>query len=365
LPGFSILVPGFRSSLFDSKMAQKLRFALIGCGVIGRLRAAALAESASCSLAVVSDVDEARGREVAAKHGAGYEKDWRAALDGRVDAVIVSTPPPLHVENCVASFERGKHVLCEKPLARTPAECRQILEASQKSGRHLATGFNYRFYPAIQAIHGIFTAGGIGELDHIRAYTGHPGGKEFSHPWVHDVSVVGGGAMMDNGIHILDLTLYFLGQPTEVKGFRTHRIWNFEGCEDNAFALVRNTRGNIAQVQASWSEWRGYRWWIEVYGTRGMLRASYPPMLASATTLDDGGAKHTRRFLFPTFQVEERLRGPYWTVQQSFVPEFECFARAARGEATSAATGVDGARAVEVAHAVYLGSDSGGSVAVG
>jgi predicted dehydrogenase len=237
-----------------------------------------------------------------------------------------------------------------------------IVEAAQKAARHLATGFNYRFYPAIEAIHSIFRAGGIGELDHIRSYTGHPGGKEFSHPWVHDVSVVGGGALMDNGIHILDLTQYFLGDVAEVKGFRTHRVWKFDGCEDNAFALLRNAKGNIAQVQASWSEWRGYRWWIEVYGTRGMLRASYPPMMARATTIAEDGAKRTRRFLFPAFQVEERVRGPYWTVQQSFVPEFECFARAARGEKTNAATGKDGMRAVEIAHAVYHGNESGRSV---
>jgi predicted dehydrogenase len=329
--------------------------------VIGRLRAAALRESATCALAVVSDIDEARGREVARSCGAAFEKDWRAAIDDRVDAVLVSTPPPLHVENCVTAFARGKHVLCEKPLARTPAECRAIVDAATKSGKYLGTGFNYRFYPAIDAIHKIFVEGGIGELDHIRSYTGHPGGKEFSHAWVHDVKIVGGGAMMDNGIHILDLTQYFLGPVAEVKGFRTHGVWKFDGCEDNGFALLRNTRGNIAQVQASWSEWRGYRWWIEVYGTRGMLRASYPPMMAQATRIADGN-RRAQRFLFPAFQVKERMRGPYWTVQQSFVPEMDCFARAVRGEKTDAATGDEGARAVEIAHAVYAGNDSGVSI---
>ncbi len=345
-------------------MAERVRFALIGAGVIGKLRAAALAESASCALAVVSDIDEARGREVAALGNAAYEKDWRAALDERVDAVIVSTPPPLHVEHCVTAFERGKHVLCEKPLARTPDECRAIVAAAAVSGKHLATGFNYRFYPAVAAIHKIFAEGGIGELDHIRGYTGHPGGKEFSHPWVHDVKIVGGGALMDNGIHLLDLVLYFLGAPAEVKGYRTHRVWNFEGCEDNAFAQIRNAAGNIAQLQASWSEWRGYRWWVEVYGTRGMLRASYPPMMAQAVTFGAEGREKsaTERFLFPGFQVKERMHGPYWTVQQSFLPEFDGFARAVRGEKTNAATGEDGLRAVEVAHAVYTASGGGSSV---
>jgi predicted dehydrogenase len=344
-------------------MAEKLRFALIGCGVIGQLRAEALAHSSRCKLAVACDVDVARGQALAERYSAAFEADWRAALDERVDAVIVSTPPPSHPENCLAAFERGKHVLCEKPLARTPAEARAIVEAANRTSRHLATGFNYRFYPAIEAIRGIFDAGEIGELDHIRSYTGHPGGKEFSHPWVHDVSVVGGGALMDNGIHLLDLTQYFLGPPVEVKGFRTHGTWKFEGCEDNAFALLRNAAGNIATVHASWSEWRGYQWRIEVYGTRGMLRASYPPMMAQAALLDAARAqKSTRRFLFPAFQVKERLRGPYWTVAQSFVPEFECFAESVAGKRTCAATGLDGLRAVEIAHAVYEGHGTGQSV---
>jgi predicted dehydrogenase len=344
-------------------MAQELRLALIGCGDIGALRAGALAQKPGARLALACDVDGGRAAALGKQFGAETATDWHAALGAGVDAVLVSTPPPLHVEMCCAALRAGKHVLCEKPLARNPEECRTILEAARQSGRHLATGFNYRFYPAILAAREVLDSGRIGELDHIRSYAGHPGGSEFTHPWVHDPAVMGGGALVDNGIHILDLTRYFLGEVAQVKGYRTGHVWNFEGCEDNAFALLENAAGRVAQLQASWSEWRGYRWRIEIYGTRGCVRASYPPMYAEATWSPKlGDRPQKQRFLFPSFQVQERLKSYRFTVIQSFIEEFRCFARAAAGEKTAAATGLDGARAVEIAHAVYHSSRSGETV---
>ncbi len=343
-------------------MTEPIRVALIGCGEIGQLRADALAQTPRLRLSVVSDVDTSRARSLAGRHQARSESDWRRAIADEVDAVIVSTPPPLHAEMCIEAFEHGKHVLCEKPLARNPQECRQILAAAQLRKRHLATGFNYRFYPAIVMARRILHSGCIGELDHIRSYAGHPGGSEFTHPWVHDVNVMGGGALVDNGIHILDLTRYFLGEVAEVKGFCTGHVWQFEGCEDNAFALLRSPAGRIATLQASWSEWRGYRFWIEVFGTRGCVRSSYPPMFVQATWSEKPGARvHRENFFFPWFQFVERLRTYRWTVVRSFIEELAQFARAIAGETTEAATGFDGLRAVEIAHAVYESSASGGS----
>ncbi len=341
-----------------------MKVGLIGCGEIGRLRAAAIARLKAIRLAAVSDIDAARALAVSERCGAAVEPDWRSLVRREeLDAVIVSTPPHLHAEMCIEALNAGKHVLCEKPLARTPEECRAMLAAAARSGRLLATGFNYRFYPAIVAARSILDSGRIGQLDHIRSYAGHPGGAEFTHPWVHDVKVMGGGALLDNGIHILDLTRYFLGEVVEVKGFSTDNVWGFEGCEDNGFALLRSAEGRIASVQASWSEWRGYRFWLEVYGTRGCVRASYPPMLTQAVWFDEPGGRPRRKlYIFPAMQVLERLRSYRWTVIRSFVEEFKSFPRALRGEPTPLALGRDGMRAVEIAHAVYRASREGKSV---
>lgn len=341
-----------------------MRLGLIGCGIIGVLRAEAIAQLDGFRLTAVADADAGRARAMAGRFGALVDADWRSLVRRPdIDAVIVSTPPPLHAPMCIEALEAGKHVLCEKPLARSPEEGRPILEAAERSGRLLAVGFNYRFYPAIVKAREILDSGLIGELDHIRSYTGHPGGREFSHPWVHEADVMGGGALVDNGIHTIDLTRYFLGEVSEVKGFATSNVWGFAGCEDNAFALLRSPVGKVASLQASWSEWRGYRWAIEIYGTRGCVRASYPPMLTQAVWMDRAGGRRRRRMhIFPLFQVIERLRSPQWTVRQSFMAELPAFSRAIAGEKTVIAVGRDGLRAVEIAHAAYRGSRDGATV---
>lgn len=341
-----------------------MRLGLIGCGIIGALRAEAIARLEGFRLTVVSDVASGRAQAVGDRFGALVDADWRRLVRRPdIDAVIVSTPPPLHAVMCIEALAAGKHVLCEKPLARSPEEGRPIVKAAEASGRLLATGFNYRFYPAIVKARAILDSGLIGELDHIRSYTGHPGGAEFSHSWVHEVDVMGGGALVDNGIHTIDLTRYFLGEVSEVKGFVTSNVWGFAGCEDNAFALLRSPVGKVASVQASWSEWRGYRWAIEIYGTRGCVRASYPPMLTQVVWVDrPGGRRRRRMHVFPVFQAIERLRSPQWTVRQSFMSELPAFARAIAGEKTEIALGRDGLCAVEIAHAAYRGSRDGATV---
>jgi len=341
-----------------------MRLGLIGCGNVGQLRAAAVTQLAGFRLVAVADVDSDRCRAIAVKFEAVPELDWKILVQREdLDAVIISTPPPLHVEMCIRAFESGKHVLCEKPLGRSPTECYEILRAAERNKRVLATGFNYRFYPAITKAREILNSGLIGEMDHIRSYAGHPGGREFTHPWVHDVSVMGGGTLLDNGIHIIDLTYHFLGEVVEVKGYVTGNVWQFPGCEDNGFALLKNPAGKVALLQASWSEWRGYRFWIEVYGTHGCVRASYPPMLTKVVWVDRPGGRPQRRIhFFPILQVVERLRSFRWTGLQSFKKELTAFSQAIGGEKTPLAVGRDGAKSVEIAHAVYRSSQNGMSV---
>lgn len=326
-------------------------FALIGCGGIGELRAAALAKTPGLKLAAASDLDPARAESIARRFGGAAVADWRALL-GRddVDAVIVSTPPSLHTEMTLAALHSGKHVLCEKPLGRNPDECRAMVDAARTSGRFLATGFNYRFYPSILKARELFDSGIIGELDHIRSYSGYSA-TEHTHPWLHDFGVMGGGALRDNGIHLIDLTRYFLGEAVEVRGWGSEGVWGFRGCEDNGFALLRSREGKIATLQASWTEWRGYRFALDITGTRGSIRASCFPMITDLVYAGQtGGPTRRRRFLFPRVHLMEKLKTYRWVVVESFVEEFRAFERAVRGEKSAVATGEDGLRAVEIAH---------------
>ncbi|MEP7343704.1 MAG: Gfo/Idh/MocA family oxidoreductase, partial [Gemmatimonadaceae bacterium] len=152
---------------------QTLQFGLIGCGDIGQLRATGLV-AAGHRLTAVSDVNEARMSALAQRFGAQTVPDWRSLVTRPdVDAVIVSTPPMLHSEMAIAALRAGKHVLCEKPLARDPAECHAMVRAASEAGLVLATGFNYRFYPSFQLARSWLLDGRIGELSHIRSYGGY------------------------------------------------------------------------------------------------------------------------------------------------------------------------------------------------
>lgn len=331
--------------------ADSVRLGLIGCGDIGQLRAAGAVKAPGCRLTAVNDLDPAKAQRVAGRCGAAVERDWRALVRRPdVDAVIVSTPPALHAEMSLAAFDAGKHVLCEKPLARSPEEAREIVAAAGAHDRRLATGFNYRFYPSFALARRLLDRGIIGELDHVRAYGGYSA-TSHNQPWVHDVGTVGGGALRDIGIHLIDLTRDFLGEVVDVTGAATNRVWKYEGCEDNGFVLMRSAAGRIATLHASWTEWRRYQFRIELYGARGCIRATCFPMMTQLVRAERTGGKTQRRtHVFPRTALGEKLRSYRWVVVQSFIEEFAAFRAYVRDEPSRIATGIDGLRAIEIAH---------------
>ncbi len=327
-----------------------MKFGLIGCGGIGQIRAAAINAAGGMELTVVADVDRGKADAVAGAARARVETDWRKLLSApEVEAVIISTPPSLHCTMTIEALRAGKHVLCEKPLARDADECRAMLAAAQASGKTLATGFNYRFYPSVAKAREILDSGRIGELDHVRSYTGYTA-SDHGQPWLHDHAVMGGGALRDNGIHLLDLTRWFLGEVAEVKGITRNSVWNFDGCEDNAFVLLKSRDGKVGTFHASWTEWWGYKFRVEVYGSRGCVRFSCFPMIAEVAYCDQlGGAVKKERYLFPLVHVMEKVKSYRWVVMRSFVDEMREFERAARGQSSRVASGFDGLRTIEIA----------------
>jgi len=332
----------------DARTAT-LRYGLIGCGDIGVVRAAALARTKS-RLIAVSDIDPKRATAIASRNNAVFDRDWRTLLARPdLDAVIISTPPSLHAEMCIEAVQMGKHVLCEKPLARTPDECRAMIEAADRHDRTLAVGFNYRFYPSFALAKHLLAEGRIGELSHIRAYAGYSA-TGHNQPWVKDASVVGGGALHDNGIHLIDLVRWFLGEVEQVQGFATGRVWQYGRAEDNGFLLLRSPHGQVATLHASWTEWGRYEFRIELVGSLGKIVATCFPMRTEVTWTDRvGGRAHTRRHGFLGTMVGEHARSYRWVVARSFRREFEAFASAVAGLTPVIATGKDGLRAIEIA----------------
>lgn len=338
-----------------------MRFGLIGAGSIGAVRAKALGAMQSSSLTAVHDLDEARARAIAP--GATFHASAQSLIESPdADAVIISTPPQFHERLATDAVRAGKHVLVEKPMAASVDVCQRMAQAATDAGRLLTVGYNHRYFEALKLIRDVVRSGEIGTLSHVRAYTGHTGLSEFKAPWMYDAGVMGGGTLMDNGTHIIDLVRYMMGDVVEVYGHASNRVWQIDGVEDNALALVRSADGVTGSIQASWTEWKGYRFHVEAYGDRGMVSAYYAPMMAKIVTLDrPGGTPKVRRFFYPKSIVREKLRGWQSTVIQTFIEELEDFAAVAAGGAGSGrlATAADGIRAIQIAKGVYESSVSG------
>ncbi len=153
-----------------------LSVALVGAGRIGRIRAGVLRRSPDTRLAVVADTDASRAEELAREAGAAATSNWGAAVERPdVDLVVVSTPTKFHAEIAVAALEAGKHVLCEKPLARTVDEARRILQVAQCAHRVLKTGFNYRHLAHVRKAKELLSTAALGPLYFLRCRYGHGG----------------------------------------------------------------------------------------------------------------------------------------------------------------------------------------------
>jgi predicted dehydrogenase len=244
--------------------------AIIGCGLVGLKRAKALGEHA---LVAAVDVAADRVQRVAehSPHIKATGSDWRPIVARPdVQIVIVATPNNALAEIAKAAAAAGKHVLVEKPAARTSAELEPVIAAAEKSRVVVKVGFNHRFHPALAKAHQIFAAGQIGPLMFIRGRYGHGGRRGYEREWRADPAIAGGGEMLDQGVHLIDLARWFAGDFTHVAGCVRTYFWNMP-VEDNGFALLTTAAGQVAFLHASCTEWKNM-FSMEIYGKIGKLQ---------------------------------------------------------------------------------------------
>lgn len=172
--------------------------------------------------------------------------------------VFVCSPNRYSPDICVYALEKGSHVFCEKPPGRNLADIVRIMEAEQAhQGLKVMFGFNHRHHPAILEAKAIVDAGRMGRVMWLRGIYGKSGGtgRDFEKSWRNDPAISGGGILLDQGIHMLDLFRFFCGDFHEIQGMLTTNYWNIP-VEDNAFVLLRNTRGQMAQLHSSATLWK-------------------------------------------------------------------------------------------------------------
>lgn len=247
-----------------------LRVAVIGCGLVGTRRAQVAREAGDAVTAVV-DLDAERAARTARELDAAWSTDWGGPVHSSdVDAVVVSTFNVHLVEIAAAALFAGKHVLCEKPFGCTAAEARLGLEVARRSGRCLKVGFTLRHHPALARAHELVAAGSIGRPLGLRAAYGHGGRPGYEKEWRGNRELACGGELLDQGVHLIDLSRWFLGDFSEVCGLTGTWFWPVEPLEDNAFALLRTADGRAASLHTSWTQWKNlFR--FELLGEDGHL----------------------------------------------------------------------------------------------
>jgi len=309
------------------------------------------------SLIGVVDTELTRAREVAALHGvfAAKDLDEGLALEG-VEAVIVATPHSDHVGSVELALARGKHVLCEKPLAIDAEDAWRLAHQADDAGLRLATGFNHRFYPPVRDALKLASEGDLGRVESVRVQIGHRASREFLAGWHGDREQSGGGTLIDNGPHACDLIRRFLGEIAVVQGTIRHDPNDDFGCESEAFALFRSRRQAVAELHSSWNLRTGYLT-IEVQGESGWLRVETAPWQVVGELAD--GRRIDRRYLAE--RLIERVYRRRFGCERSLVQELESFVARER-PSREGATGWDGCRAVEMVQAVYESDRRGSEV---
>ncbi|TAL75476.1 MAG: Gfo/Idh/MocA family oxidoreductase [Burkholderiaceae bacterium] len=252
-------------------MNKPLGVGIIGCGAIGHKRAKALGSGGS--LVACADIDAGRAQALAGTVGAKAFRDWRELLWlPEVDMVIISTLHDSLAGITLAAIKAGKHVLVEKPAARSAKELEPVMAAADASGIKVHVGFNHRYHRSLRKAKEIFSADSLGEPMFIRARYGHGGRVGYDKEWRAKPELSGGGELIDQGPHLIDLSRWFLGEFSEVQGFAHTYYWDMP-VDDNGFLLLKTESKRTAFLHASCTEWKNL-FSMEIYGRSGKLDLS-------------------------------------------------------------------------------------------
>ncbi|MGH9315356.1 MAG: Gfo/Idh/MocA family protein [Vicinamibacterales bacterium] len=309
------------------------------------------------------------GVEIAAVYGANLEKAARLAqrvggiafddldrfLDHRpMDLIAIGSPSGLHAEQGIAAARRGLHVLVEKPLDITTARVDTLIDAAERAGVKLGVFFQDRLKPAVVRMRSLIDAGRLGTpilaSGHVKWYRppDYYGNSRWRGTWALD----GGGALMNQGIHTVDLLLHFFGPVVRVSARTATRLHMIE-VEDTAAAVLEFASGALGVIEAATSVFPGYARRVEVTGSEGTLVLDQDRLVRAdlRTPLDDAAEE--------TVGASESATSPVVSDVTPHRRVFEDFIRAIETNGAPACDGREGRRSVEVVEAIYSSARTG------
>ncbi len=319
---------------------------IVGCGLIGQKRAKALA---GAKLVAVADkvIERANALSRTAAGITPYS-DWQELVNHPdVEIVVVATTNDLLAPITLRAAQAGKHVLVEKPAARNVRELEPVIEAVDTAGVQVRVGFNHRYHPALLKCREIINSGVVGPLMFIRGRYGHGGRVGYDREWRADPKIAGGGELLDQGVHLIDLARWFMGDFPSVEGFAHTYFWDMP-VEDNGFMLLRTSEQRAAQLHVSCTEWKNL-FSFEIYGQTAKLHVeglggSYGlERLAHYQMLPEMGPPETTIYEYP--------RG-----ERSWELEFEEFLEDIRLNRRPSANLQDALAALRIVETIYARS---------
>lgn len=343
-------------------------YGIIGCGVIAPIHGAAIAEVQGARLVAVSDISEKNAQAMADKFGAIPYTDYREMIKrDDIHAVSLCVPSGMRLEIAEECARAGKHILAEKPLEISTDRIDRILAAVNANNVKLGCIFQSRFADGPRTVHDALVSGRFGKMVLGDAYIKWYRSDDYykSGAWRGTKKLDGGGALMNQGIHQIDLLLWFLGKPVSV--FAKTALLGHEGLEveDLACAIIKFESGAMGVVEGSTATWPGHSSRVEVHGTEGSViledgeirfwkfKNELPvdqeiqAQLSKASDLGSGAADP-----IANLKHEGHRR------------QIDDFTRAIIEKRDPAIVGAEGRRAVELIHAIYRSADSGAEVAL-
>ena len=234
-----------------------MRVAIIGAGLQCKRRLPVLVESKEVEIKVIVSKTKEHAEIMASTVGCESSNNWKnTVIREDIDVVLVLTPPNSHSEISLMAMRHGKHVLCEKPLARTLPEAEKMVKVANETNRILKCGFNHRHHPAIWEAKKRLDSGDFGQPISARARYGICGRPGYENEWRANPKIAAGGHFMEQGVHVLDLFRWFIGSIDEVCGFTSTKYFQNQPMEDNGMVVMRSKNGALAMLHSSLTQWK-------------------------------------------------------------------------------------------------------------
>jgi predicted dehydrogenase len=330
-------------------MAESLRVGIAGYGVVGTRRRQHI--DAHPRMRTVAVCDQKFERACQLADGLPAFPDYRQLLEQRLDAVFISLPNYLAPEVTIASLERGLHVFCEKPPGRTLEDIEEIVRVERAHpGLVLKYGFNHRYHDSVREALALVESGAFGQIINLRGVYGKSRVVPFEGSWRAQRRFAGGGILLDQGIHMVDLIRLFGGEFTDVKSYVTNSYWSHD-VEDNAYAILRAPdTGRIAMLHSSATQWQ-HRFCLELALTDGYLELR--GILSGSKSYGQEQLVIGRRGDSPDGSDREEIRT--FLQDHSWRDEVQEFARAIlEGAPLASGTSADALETMRLVYRIYF-----------